>query len=294
MHRFLIYTVLLIITAVLPAPRLSAQAKTGDRSLLWEISGMNLQSPSYLFGTYHYAGKQLLDSMPRVKTCFERSKAVVGELVIDGSLSTRMAFSMILRGGSLENLFTPKEYSAIDAYVREVSDMELEQMNSLKPAAVQMILSGYISPSTVSDENPALDQFFQDQARKEGKKVLGLETAAEQINMLLNAPIERQKFHLLYLVRNKLKLKAELARLYRLYRQEDVQAIGRMMYAKGEFLDNEIDVLLVQRNRRWAELLPPIMQAQPAFIAVGAGHLAGPDGLITMLRRKGYVLKPVL
>ncbi|MBE7177372.1 MAG: TraB/GumN family protein [Mucilaginibacter polytrichastri] len=293
MRRRIVHIFLLLLTAGPLSALSQTQPKAGDRSLLWEISGKNLAQPSYLFGTYHYAGKQLLDSMPQVKTHFDRCKTVVGELVIDGSLSTRMAFSMLLRGGTLKNLFTAKEYSLVDGYVREISEMELEQMNTLKPAAVQMILSGYISPSTVSDENPALDQFFQDQARKEGKKVIGLETAAEQIDLLLNAPVERQKFHLLYMVRNKIKLKGELARLYRLYRQQDVQAIGRMMYAKGEFLDNEIDVLLVQRNRRWAEQLPPIMQAQPAFIAVGAGHLGGPDGLITMLRKKGYVLKPV-
>lgn len=263
------------------------------QSLLWEISGKGLKQPSYLFGTYHYAGKQFLDSVPHVMTCFSRAKAVAGELVIDGSLSTQMAFAMMMRGNSLDKLFTEKEYKLIDAYVKEISEMELEQLNTLKPAAVQMILSGYITPKTITDENPSLDQYFQDLGRKEGKKIIGLETAKDQIDLIFNAPVERQKFHLLYMVRNKNKLKMELQRLYRYYTQQDVQAMGRMMYAKGEFLDNEIDVLLVQRNRKWAEELPAIMASQPTFIAVGAGHLAGPNGLITMLKNKGYILKAV-
>ncbi|MBE7179312.1 MAG: TraB/GumN family protein [Mucilaginibacter polytrichastri] len=283
---------LVILTGGLLHNTVQAQKPAGQ-SLLWEISGRDLKQPSYLFGTYHYAGKQLLDSLPQVLASFHKTKAVAGELVIDGSLSTQMAFAMMMRGATLERLFTEKEFKQIDSYVKEISEMELKELNTLKPAAVQMILSGYVSPKTVTDENPALDQYFQDLGRKEGKKILGLETAREQIDLIFNAPVERQKFHLLYMVKNKNKLRAELQKLYRFYTQQDVNALARMMYAKGEFLDNEIDVLLVQRNRKWAEELPAIMQTQPTFIAVGAGHLAGPTGLITMLRSKGYVLKPV-
>lgn len=60
------------------------------------------------------------------------------------------------------------------------------------------------------------------------------------------------------------------------------------------YLDDVMKEVSTDRTRKWMEVLPGIMQEQSAFVAVGVGHLGGPDGLIDLLRRAGYTVEPVL
>ena len=53
------------------------------------------------------------------------------------------------------------------------------------------------------------------------------------------------------------------------------------------------DFLLKDRNEKWVQVIPELMRKQSQFIAVGALHLPGPDGVISLLQKQGYTVKPV-
>ena len=53
------------------------------------------------------------------------------------------------------------------------------------------------------------------------------------------------------------------------------------------------NILLTQRNKNWVKQLNVIMKSESVFVAVGAGHLVGKDGLINLLKKEGYILKPL-
>ena len=72
------------------------------------------------------------------------------------------------------------------------------------------------------------------------------------------------------------------------YHMQDMECLRQMTYDSEEF-----SVLLINRNLAWMQKLSDLMKDQPTFVAVGADHLVGPQGLIELLRRAGYTLKPI-
>lgn len=285
----------LTLTITIPVWAQKRPATTGSyNSLLWEVSGKNLKAPSYLFGTYHFVGKSLVDSLQIIRQKFGACRAIAGEVILDNSAFKKMAPAMQLKNTTLNKLFTPAEYELIKNKVQELSNTDILYFNGYKPSALLVVLMAFTIPKTISATNPALDAYFQAEGKRQNKKVLGLETIEEQINLLLNGDMAAQKKHLLTYLRKLDTYKAEQNKLYTLYLKADLNGVSKMLYKDGnDYTTKELDALLKNRNLKWVGELPAIMQAQPTFIAVGAAHLVGQYGLIDQLRAQGYTVKAV-
>jgi uncharacterized protein YbaP (TraB family) len=272
---------------------LTTYGQKGNKSLLWEISGNGLKTPSYLFGTYHLAGKSFIDSLSTVKTYFNTCKTVAGEIVIDSTMVTKVGAAMMFKDSTtLDKIFTPAQYKLVNDYVKQVTKMDLAVFNHFKPATVSTLLSAFTAPKTITATNPALDMYFQEEAKRLNYKVIGLETAEDQIDLLFNDPIADQKKQLLKSVLKKDKEKKSGEQLYSLYLQQDLDGIEKLMNADDD-TPELTDRMLKNRNLKWIAELPAIIKEQPTFVAVGAAHLVGKYGLIKQLRLKGYTVKAV-
>jgi hypothetical protein len=264
-----------------------------QKSLLWEISGNGLAEPSYLFGTYHFAGKDFIDSLPAIEKDFEKCKAVVGEFVIDASAIAKMGPAMRMTDNTLDKILSPDEYKLVGDYLQQTAHMNISSFNKLKPAAIEVLLLSFTAPKTISATNPALDEYFQTEGKKRHDVLLGLETVDDQIDLLLNTPMADQKRHLLEAIRKKDEQKKEIDMMYDLYRHQDLDGLGKELISDEDYTPEEMDKLLKNRNLKWIQELPAILKQQSTFIAVGAAHLVGEYGLISQLRLKGYTVKPV-
>ncbi|MDQ7947435.1 MAG: TraB/GumN family protein [Pedobacter sp.] len=272
----------------------SIKAQQKDRnSLFWEISGNGLRKPSYLFGTYHFADKGFIDTMKRVNTALAAADVIVGELVMDQTMAMKLMPYMMLKDTTLDKLLSPTEYQAVADYLKRATNMDLKLLNTFTPIAVQTILEQANAPKTFSANNPAIDLYFQDYARAAHKKVIGLETLEEQATVLFGSTLERQKELLLKTVSNGSKAKAESEKLYQYYIAQNLKGLEQLFTADTDYTPEEIDRLLYNRNKNWLSQLPTMMKDQSLFIAVGAGHLIGKQGLIKGLQEKGYTVKPV-
>jgi uncharacterized protein YbaP (TraB family) len=272
-----------------------AQAQTtGNNSLLWEISGNGLKASSYVFGTYHLAGKTLVDSLPEIGKRFNACKTVVVETIIDLTSSTKLtSYMMAQEGATLDKVFSPEEYKAIADCVKEIIHVDLSVFNGLKPSALASTISALSAPNTLGAGNFPMDIHFQQEGRRLNAKVIGLETLEQQARLLLNEPMEVQKKQLLAIVKKKDELRKNALEMYTLYRQQNLDGLKKMVESDDDLLPEQNDKLLKNRNLTWVTLLPTIMQDQPTFIAVGAAHLIGNFGLINQLRLKGYTVKAV-
>ena len=273
---------------------LKAQLKKAENTLLWEISGKRLEKPSYLFGTYHFADKGFIDTMNVVNEKLSLADAIVGELIIDKDVAAKLMPYMMLKDNSLDKFLTPKEYKLVDDYLKKLGKYELKMFNSFNPMAVQTLIIQLTAPKTFTETNPAIDQYFQDYGRANNKKVIGLETAEEQAQILFASSLERQKEVLIKYVKNEKKNQAESQKLYNDYITQNLTATEKTFSKLEDFTPEEVDRLLKNRNIKWIEKLPALMQKQSLFIAVGAGHLVGKDGLIKGLQAQGYVVKPLV
>lgn len=269
--------------------------------LLWEVSGNGLPYKSYLFGTHHLAPVGYLDSIHGVYRAFNACRAVVGEVVVnDPALYKKMTDGARMPNYvTMRELFSDADYMRVDSALRSVLGLGLTELAGLKPAMIESlyVMEIYRQLSPTQSDDWQLDSFFQQVAEQKNIPILGLETVDEQIALLYNSQtLQRQAFLLVGAVEQSGRAADELAALNRLYRQGDLDGLLALYdsdttrYAPTK---QEKFGMLDERNDAWARKLPDLMQTRPCFVAVGALHLAGDNGLVALLRKAGYKVRPV-
>lgn len=276
----------------------------GTGSILWEVSGNGLEQPSYLYGTHHLVPVSFLDSVSGVKDAFESTTQMVGELDMSDMAQMQMKImgeSTMPAGITYESLLSPEEVALLDSTLSRLMGVGLGQFGTLKPA----LLSNLISVTLYQQYYPSLssgkslDQYFQEEALKRARPVIGLETTEDQIHLLLNAQtLERQAELLICMVKHPELLKEQMDELQSAYHAQDINDLYTLSVKElpddpCPSSEEEKNALNKDRNRKWLEKLPTIMKEKSSFIAVGCLHLPGEEGLIEGLRKLGYRVEAV-
>jgi len=139
-----------------------------------------------------------------------------------------------------------------------------------------------------------MDMWIQTKAKETNKPVFALETMKDQADLLFNSSsLERQIEMLLQYIRmEKKSIDAETEKLEKCYSEQNLTCLVDLMQS-SDYSDIEKNLLLRDRNIRWIPQLKETMMKQSNFVAVGALHLAGDQGLISLLQKEGYTVKPV-
>lgn len=292
---------LLLVIAWTSASKVSAQLSESDTpndgSVFWEISGNGLTEPSYLFGTFHLLGNSYVDSLTEVMEKFNRCKSFVGELKIDSTIMPKMGAAAVLQGTTLDQILTKDDYAITQQYMKELSGYDLSMFNNVNPMTISTLLIAFaqqqVSPPNPTNPELIMDDYFQHLSKQSGKKIIGLETIDDQINALfLQFSYERQAELLMEQVKQKDKIFEDIQQMTNSYKQQDFKTIMSLMY-DGSFTKTEAAVILDNRNLNWMKELPTIIHQSSAFIAVGALHLSGKNGLVQLLRNAGYTVEPL-
>ncbi|MFF5381761.1 TraB/GumN family protein [Pedobacter suwonensis] len=284
---------LLLVALLCFVLNLNAQPKKATNTLLWEVSGNGLKKPSYLFGTHHFTNKEFADTMQVLQEKLKSVNGVVGEIVMDGTLQGRMAPFLVMKNNTLDSVFTPAEYKEVDDYIKARNPaVNLKQLNRFKPAMVGVLIMLLDNPEMRSLTN-GIDESFQKYAKDNAKSIHGLETAEYQGALLFDDDLQKQKKALLKSVRESDRNKIKLQELTGYYLAQDIDKLTQFFKAQDEETKEFMTEMLKNRNQRWLDQLPALMEKESLFIAVGAGHLVGNDGLIKGLQAKGYTLKPI-
>lgn len=286
-------------------------AMGANAQLLWKISGNGLQQPSYIIGTYHLAPVSFTDSIKGLKEAMEQTSQVYGEIVMTDMTSpenmAKMQAAMMLPDGqTLDKLFTADEMTRINAMLKNILGVDMtnpmvaQQLGKLSPQALQTQLSLLLYLKNHSGFNPAetFDGYFQKEAAAKGKTVGGLETVDFQINTLFKSTtMERQKELLLCMADNLEFTEEQTENVVKAFFSQDLDGIEKAMDAKMnntcDGTPEEKDILIYNRNAEWIKQMPEIMKQKPTFFAVGAGHLPGEKGVLTLLKKAGYTVEGV-
>jgi uncharacterized protein YbaP (TraB family) len=281
-----------------PAEKTAALAKPLAKSLLWEITGNGLKQPSYLYGTYHLLNDSYLNSEPAVKQSFQQSKGVVIETEIDSSAMMQMASKMIMPDNKISALLPPEEYALVEKEVKQALGYDMAMLDQMKPMTLLLMLSvlEYQKMEVLKQyQGKPLDVYFAQQGRTDGKKITSLETMEQQLDLLYSHyPVEKQAKQLVEYVKQKETALQLQDHLTKLYFEEDLAGMWAASEAYNKLMGEEDMAYMVDnRNKNWMTQLPEIMKQQPTFIAVGAMHLPGENGLLQLLQKAGYKVKPI-
>jgi uncharacterized protein YbaP (TraB family) len=263
--------------------------------LLWKVTGNGLKHPSYLFGTHHLISIQFLDSVPGLFKAFNNCDVMVGEMVINNIDATAKIQQAAIKPDHLKinDLLNDDEYKLVDNELKSVLKFGLKDVSIMNPSLVQTMyeMEIYKKLTGFKDESQS-DSYFQMVAAEKGKKVIGLETVDQQIAALFNnSNLELQANRLVETVEKKDSILNEMIQLNKLYRSgklEELIAVSKKKGAITDMTDEEYARLVDNRNADWMTKLPGLFKESSCFVAVGAMHLGGKNGLIKLLKKEGY------
>ena len=161
---------------------------------------------------------------------------------------------------------------------------------SMKPAFLEAMLYPKMMPcKTIT----GVEEELMKLAKENKKEILGLETMAFQASVFDSIPYDEQAMELLKSIDSIDVYKKYFDTMLYVYQSQQLKEIENL-FSKTEFgMEENQDILLYNRNRNWIGQLKPIMKSKPVFVAVGAGHLVGEKGLIALLRKEGYIVRPI-
>lgn len=279
-------------------------AISASAQLLWKVSGKDCHKPSYLFGTIHLETGNYIDSVPGLNEAIESVDAIYGEIFCETMLSDNTMSQIIKdaaapQDSTIDKLLTKEEYQLVDSVVRVymMGLIGLDNLAKLKPVIVSTQLNVLqmkkYFPQNM-DQSNMLDMAIQKRGIALGKHVDGLETVEAQTKALFGASLTKQAQDLVDFCRKDKTFAERGKQLCDAYHAQDIAAIEKVVF-DPEFGtdDEEIETLGYERNRNWMPKIEATLPVQSVLIAVGAAHLLGEQGLIKLLRDKGYTVEPV-
>jgi len=268
--------------------------------LLWKVTGKGLKHPSYLFGTHHLISIQFLDSIPGLFKAFNETDMVVGEMVMNNiDITAKIQQAAIMPNHTvIKDLLNDDEYKLVDNELKSVLKLGLKNLSIMNPSLILTMYEMEIYKRlTGFTDGKQSDSYFQLVAAEKGKKVIGLETVDQQIAILFgNGSLERQANILVETIQHKDKTLSEMIQLNKLYKTGKIDELVDLSKGKDnttEMTEEEYANLVDKRNAEWLKKLPAYFKETSSFVAVGAIHLGGKNGLVKQLQRAGYKVKAV-
>lgn len=297
---------LLLATATQLGAQPTSQAPTAEEnSLLWKISGEQLAQPSFLFGTIHLIPADDYNLAEPVRRSLDAAQQVAFEIdteVMSNPLAMMpMLMKMMMNNDTtLADLLSAEDYQLVADHFTQLG-LPMLMMRRVKPMFLTVLASEDMKNMPASQGNGEVMSYELELtrlAKEAGKKINGLETIEYQMGLFDSIPYRAQAKMLLESV--KAESQAEGAapdltfeRMVEMYKNQDIVGMQTMMGDEQGGLQGYEDLLLLQRNRNWIPVMANLMSQGSVFFAVGAGHLAGEEGVIALLRTAGYTVEPV-
>lgn len=283
----------------------AARATPNGTGLLWKVE-KDGTAPSYLFGTMHMTDPRVTALPPGAQAAFDASSTVVIETtdVLDqakmmAAIMQKPELMMFTDQTTLKSLLSPEDTAAVEVALSE-RGIPLASVLKMKPWMLSaMVALPACEMARKAAGLPVLDVKLAKDAEAAGKTLLGLETVTDQLEAMASLPME---FHIRGLV-DTLKLgdrmddvvetmislyvKGEVGAIWPLFRVVLPDGGAEEGYAAFE------EVMVTARNKTMAAEADPILKEGGAFVAVGALHLPGLEGIVEILRRTGYSVTAV-
>lgn len=279
-----------VVTIIVVVFNLSVQAQKNspklENSLLWEVSGNGLSKPSYLYGTVHMICSGDYFVTEKTKKAFEASSKLVLEINFADPKETLEMQKLAMGKEPLSKKLNPEQLARLDAILKRTSGMTVQQVDNFSLMAVMSLIS---MKSFGCTDLKFYEMDFIEQGKKKNITFGGLETVKSQFSILEGAYSNEEMLKLF-----EESSADETSVLVSEYKKENIDALYAIITDKKVTSEKTKKEILDNRNLNWVKIMPELMQKESVFFAVGSAHLGGEFGVINLLRKAGYSVKPVL
>jgi len=285
----MIFLILFLVSSSIPAQEVYSPSQ---KSFLWKIESKT--NRVYILGSLHFFKKDLYPLSEKIEVAFRQSEVLVVEANISDikkvdiqKLADRAFYPA---DDSLEKHVSRETF---DLIVKEVDGLGIprELLNKQKPWFLAMTFVALESLKLGFDPNLGIDKHFLSKAEG-GKKILELEGLEDQLDLLSGFSDREQEFFLLYTLKDLKVMERELGELTQAWTSGDSKAMESIL-TRGVLEDKRLsfvlEKLVYERNRKMASRMEDFLKTRETyFVVVGAGHLVGDQGIIEILKAKGY------
>jgi uncharacterized protein len=277
----------------------ASAAATEPRALLWAITRPGAPDhPLYLTGSIHVGKPDLFAFAPSIEAAFARSTALVVELDPE-AMDPKTARAIVARLGvtappvqGLSASLAPETRALLPAGLASVG-LTPAAVESMRPWLLAMTLSVMELNKAGFSPESGIDLLLLRRARGH-KAIVELETMEGQLRAMAGLPAEVQDLMVRSTLREAPLTAALFARIASAWERGDADAIAEVVFedAKDPGFAPLYDAFLLARNRRMAASLADLLHKPGTyFVAVGAGHVVGPEGIPALLARKGFTVQ---
>lgn len=262
-------------------------------SLLWEISGKKVKSPSYLFGTMHLIPKDDFYFPEELKEKVTSTDLLLMEVA--GLQAQSQGTQLImLEEGNLFDFFTEEQSDSIFVALNDLFGYTEEQVKTMFGSFKPFFLTQLFSSKQFGEAPESYEITLENLAKSNNMSVAGLETVEEQMGFINDLSQDMQVEMVMAAVRSAGdEMDEDTKKLIAAYTSRDLDQIHQY-FIESSATSSEIESkLLNNRNKKWIDPIKKTIRKNKTFIAVGAAHLPGENGVINLLRKEGYTVTPI-
>lgn len=261
-----------------------------NSQLLYEIKSKNGQHTSYLFGTIHLMPKDKFNIDSTLTAAFNSSNMIAMEVDLNMDLAQKIELAketILPEGKTLRDICTEAQYQLIYTYAVDSNGMSKKKFKRYSRLKPFFFSSALLQESIENTKSYELE--FGEMAKKESKKTMGLESIQVQMQTINTVSLEDQVRMLIDGMKQPQSYDAMLSN----YLNESIDALYMDIVTESEGFPDFVENFLNKRNTQWIPVIMDQIERENTFIAVGAGHLPGPNGVLELLRAKGYRITPI-
>ena len=281
-----VVAVLLISSGVFSQAKKVESINSNDKSLLWEISGNGLSKSSYLYGTIHMICGNDYFLSDKTKKAFTASDNLVLEVNLSDPKELSAAQQLAYGKDPLSKTLSPEQLNDLDALLQKRTGMTVKQVDKFSLMTVMSLIT-MKSFGCVDIKSSEME--FIAMAKESDKSVTGFETLLAQMDFLSKGYSDAEMITMLQESNDD-----TIKKMVQNYIQENLPELYKDITAPKVMNEKARKWLLDVRNENWVVKMPDMMKDKSTFFAVGAAHLLDEQGVINLLRKKGYIVKPIL
>lgn len=268
-------------------------ARAADKSFLWRVRSD--KANIYILGSVHFLKKENYPLAKTIEKAFASAQKLVLEIDLNGEdagTAQRLTLEKGLnRERTLEQSVSSETYRLAEKRARELG-IDIRALTPLKPWVVALTMTALQLQKLGFDPNYGVDRYLAGRATKSGKKVAGLETASFQIGLIDQLPERDQESMLRQSLKEMDLLERGLSQIVRAWSTGDAAALESLLLDSMREYPAVHQTVIVDRNRRWLPQIEKMIEGgESVLIAVGAAHLIGRDGVIELLKARGYTVE---
>ncbi len=256
---------------------------------MYEVKKDGFQT-TYLYGTIHLIPDSLFLFTKKLKKIISQSDEMIFEIT---DFSDNKTLTKMLKSGSNSfDIFTKVQQDSVLNWGAQLIDSDTASFRRIFEYLKPINLLQLPTMKALQEHAVSVDLALMKFADEKGIVKSELETVAFQLELLNDLPDSVMAEMILNEMRQTEKDEQLKSELYQLYQSQYIEGLAKMINESDE-TSALFDEFIVQRNKNWLPIIIDKSKSKSCFVAVGAGHLGGKDGLISLFQKAGFIVSPI-